>query len=137
MSNEDSEKQNWHELYATTIVLKKNYDNKKEKQQAMRSGNTITQQKQVTKTKLQSTDLNKRKLDEHSDAGAHKKIEPKLAKLILHKRTKLGWTQAMLANKLQVKPNIIQEYESGKAIPNNSLLQKIKTKLGIKKEDLQ
>ena len=133
----DEKNQQWHDLYEQTIVLKKQYDGKQAKKQALRSGNTIIQQKEIFKPKLQSSDTNKRKLDEHNDAGTHKKIDHKLGKLILQKRTKLGLSQVKLANKLNVKPNIIQEYESGKAIPNNTLLQKIKKELNIKKEDLQ
>ena len=41
-------------------------------------------------------------------------------------------TQKQLAQQLQMQPNIINEYESGKAIPNNGVIAKIERALGVK-----
>ena len=39
-------------------------------------------------------------------------------------------TQAQLAQQINEKPNVIQEYESGKAIPNPQILSKLSRVLG-------
>ena len=41
-------------------------------------------------------------------------------------------TQAQLAQKVNVKQNVINEYESGKAVPDNALLGKLERALGVK-----
>lgn len=41
-------------------------------------------------------------------------------------------TQKQLANAINVQPNIISDYESGKTIPDNKVLSKISKALGIK-----
>jgi putative transcription factor len=41
-------------------------------------------------------------------------------------------TQAQLAQQINEKPQIIQEYESGKAIPNNQIIAKLERVLGVK-----
>jgi len=40
-------------------------------------------------------------------------------------------SQKDLATKINVKPNVIQEYESGKAIPDNKILRLIKKYLNL------
>jgi putative transcription factor len=39
-------------------------------------------------------------------------------------------TQAQLAQAINEKPQVIQEYESGKAIPNGAILNKLSRALG-------
>lgn len=41
-------------------------------------------------------------------------------------------SQKDLAQKVNEKPSIIQEYESGKAIPNPGILGKLERALGVK-----
>lgn len=41
-------------------------------------------------------------------------------------------TQKDLSAKINEKPQVIMDYESGKAIPNNQILSKIERALGIK-----
>jgi len=40
-------------------------------------------------------------------------------------------TQAALANAINEKPTVIQEYENGKAIPNGAIIQKLNRALGV------
>ena len=40
-------------------------------------------------------------------------------------------TQAQLAQAINEKPQVIQEYESGKAIPNGAILNKLTRILGV------
>merc|ERR1712183_821904 len=43
-----------------------------------------------------------------------------------------GWNQKQLAQEIGVKPDIIRDYECGKAIPDNALIAKIEKKTGVK-----
>ena len=55
-----------------------------------------------------------------------------LGKLIQKGRSEKKLTQKELATKINEKPAIINEYESGKAIPNNQILGKIERAIGVK-----
>ena len=46
-------------------------------------------------------------------------------------------TQAQLAQQINEKQQIIQEYESGKAIPNQQILSKLERILGVKLRGLK
>lgn len=47
------------------------------------------------------------------------------------------YPQAQLAQQINEKPQIIQEYESGKAIPNQQILSKMERILGVKLRGLK
>ena len=47
-------------------------------------------------------------------------------------RTAKGLTQKQLATQLNMQPAVINEYESGKAVPNNAVIAKIEKALGCK-----
>merc|ERR1712151_811232 len=47
-------------------------------------------------------------------------------------RQQKGWNQKQLAQEIGVKPDIIRDYECGKAIPDNALIAKIEKKTGVK-----
>jgi len=55
-----------------------------------------------------------------------------LRKQIQEARMAKKLSQAQLAQQINEKPNIIQAYESGKAIPNPQILQKLRRILGVK-----
>jgi len=42
------------------------------------------------------------------------------------------WKQSELAQKVNEKPSVINDYESGKAIPNQQILAKMERALGVK-----
>ena len=71
-----------------------------------------------------------RKLDEEHENIKHKKVSNELRLQIQKARNAQGMTQKELAAKVGVKPIIINEYESGKAIPKGPELAKIKRALG-------
>lgn len=118
-----------------TVVLRKNkaqmrrYNAKK----TLIEGKVVAQPKFNAANNKKTTDIDQRKLDENNDGGKHKKISFKVSNLILQSRVALKLNRKDLANKLNVKESIVVEYETGKAIPNNRLLQKmekiLKTKL--------
>jgi len=47
-------------------------------------------------------------------------------------RTAKGLSQKDLATKLMIPAKTIQDYENGKAVPNNALIAKIERNLGCK-----
>jgi len=78
------------------------------------------------------TTLNTAKLDAESDELKHATVDLNVGKLIQQGRQAKGWTQKDLATKICEKPQIITEYEQGKAIPNQIILGKIERAVGLK-----
>ncbi len=62
----------------------------------------------------------------------HKTVSVDVKKAILQGRLAKKLTQAQLAQQINEKPQIVQEYESGKAIPNQQILGKLERVLGVK-----
>ena len=58
-------------------------------------------------------------------------VSTELKKRIMQARLAKKMTQAQLAQAINEKPQIIQEYESGKAIPNGAILNKLSRVLGV------
>ncbi|KAL3652622.1 Multiprotein-bridging factor 1b [Castilleja foliolosa] len=79
-----------------------------------------------------STSLNTRKLDEDTENLTHDKVPTELKKSIMQARMDKKMTQSQLAQLINEKPQIIQEYESGKAIPNQQIISKLERALGVK-----
>ena len=72
-----------------------------------------------------------RKLEESTDQFKHETVSKELSKAIVAARTAKKMTQKELATKINERPQVIQEYESGKAIPNPQTLSKLDRALGI------
>ena len=75
--------------------------------------------------------MSARKLEESEDTK-HAKVDKSLSKAIMQARMSKKWTQKDLGTKINEKPQIIGEYESGKAIPNGALIAKMERALGCK-----
>jgi putative transcription factor len=70
---------------------------------------------------------------ERQEIGTHEKVSMSLAKTIQQARIARGFkTQKDLANAMGVKVDIINGYESGKSIPDNNVMQKLRRVLGVK-----
>lgn len=54
-----------------------------------------------------------------------------MGKAIQKGRQAKGWTQKELAQKINEKPQIVNEYESGKAVPASQITNKIQRALGV------
>ncbi|KAH7404167.1 hypothetical protein KP509_15G013500 [Ceratopteris richardii] len=76
--------------------------------------------------------LNTKKLDEETEVLAHEKVSSDLKKAIIQARMEKKMTQAKLAQLINEKPQIVQDYESGKAIPNQQIISKLERVLGTK-----
>ena len=88
--------------------------------------------KNTTKSngKKKNTNTGANKVDKTEIANI-KKINLSSSRIISKKRIELKLTQKELANKLNIKPEIITSYENGKAIPNGHILNKLQKILGI------
>ena len=83
------------------------------------------------------TGMNAKKLEEDDGSLKHQKVTMELRKLLMQERTKAGMTQKELATMCNMKPQVIQDYESGRGIPNNVMLSKIERALGSKNKDFK
>ena len=114
-------------LWKTVTVLTKKYKTKEQKDKAIRSGNTESEKKRGNTEK---NDKDK-KLDNATDVDKHKKISLEQSKMISKARCNLKLSQADLAKRINLKKEIINEYECGKAIIDNKILCKIERFLKI------
>ena len=73
-----------------------------------------------------------RMLDEHNDAGTIEKVSMDVSKAIQKGRLDKKMSQKDFGVQINERQNIIADYESGKAIPNQQVLSKMERILGIK-----
>ncbi|RWW62830.1 hypothetical protein BHE74_00030021 [Ensete ventricosum] len=115
---------------------------------ARRSGAEIETIKKSTagtnKAASSSTSLNTRKLDDETEnltrefQTINERVSSELKKNIMQARLGKKLTQAQLGQTsimpqlINEKPQVIQEYESGKAIPNQQIITKLERVLGVK-----
>ncbi|OEU22416.1 hypothetical protein FRACYDRAFT_205264 [Fragilariopsis cylindrus CCMP1102] len=76
--------------------------------------------------------MSARKLEEATEVGTIAKVDRSLSKAIMQARTAKKITQKELATAINEKPQVVAEYESGKAIPNPQIISKLERKLGTK-----
>ena len=79
-----------------------------------------------------ATIMSAKKLEEATDVGTIAKVDKSLSKVIMQARMAKKMTQKELATAINEKPQVVGEYESGKAIPNPQIIGKIERKLGCK-----
>ena len=120
MSNLDH--QDWkpvtlHRTYTANEALKK----------AQRTGTSTTLHKQTN-----SGTINSRKLDNETENFNIVKSGLTLGKEIQQGRNNKNLTQKQLATILNEKPQVIQQYENGQAIPNPQIINKLQKALGVK-----
>ena len=88
-----------------------------------------------SQTKLSQVDsesLRIRKIEDENEDFKHNKVGISTGKIIQQARMNLKLKQKDLANRLNVKPNIIQSWESGKAFIDNKLRTKLQQVLKVK-----
>ncbi|XKL59251.1 hypothetical protein PGB90_000267 [Kerria lacca] len=92
-----------------------------------------TQQKWGAGTNKQhATTKNTAKLDRETEELKHETVPLDLGKLIQQARQMKNLSQKDLASKINEKPQIIQDYENGKGIPNQIIIGKIERTLCVK-----
>jgi len=72
------------------------------------------------------------KLDAETEDFHHDHVGLDVGRLIQQGRQAKEWSQKDLATKINEKQQVVNEYESGKAIPNQQVLGKIERCLGIR-----
>jgi len=82
--------------------------------------------------KQHGTNLNTAKLDRETEELKHKAIDCTVARAIQQGRQAKGISQKDLATKINEKPQIVNDYEAGRGIPNNIVLGKMERVLGVK-----
>jgi putative transcription factor len=76
--------------------------------------------------------MSAKKLEEADDVGHIAKVDKSLSIAIMQARTAKKLTQKELATAINEKPQVVAEYESGKAIPNGAIIVKLEKHLGVK-----
>jgi len=79
-----------------------------------------------------ATSLNTTKLDRETEELKHDTVDMKVGLLIQKGRQAKGWSQKELATKICEKPQVVNEYEGSKAIPNQAILGKMERVLEMK-----
>lgn len=72
------------------------------------------------------------KLDREDDVAPPPKVLPSVGKAMQAARMELKLSQKDVAAKVNEKQSVLQDYESGKAIPNPQILGKLERVLGVK-----
>lgn len=101
---------------------------------AMRTGADVETSKKFAggQNKQSSAAKNTAKLDRETEELHHEHVSLDVSKLIQQGRQAKGFTQKDLAQKINEKQQVINEYEAGRAIPNNQVMGKLERALGIK-----
>ncbi|XP_061459729.1 endothelial differentiation-related factor 1 isoform X2 [Rhineura floridana] len=98
---------------------------------AQRKGEDVETSKKC-QNKQHSITKNTAKLDRETEELHHDRVPLEVGKVIQQGRQSKGLTQKDLATKINEKPQVIADYESGRAIPNNQVLGKIERAIGMK-----
>jgi putative transcription factor len=72
------------------------------------------------------------KIDRENEVAPPAKIDINVGRAIQKGRQDKGLTQKDLATRVNEKPNVINDYEAGRAVPNQQLLGKIERVIGVK-----
>jgi putative transcription factor len=107
------------------VTLHRTYTADEKLKNAQRTGQTTS----VNKNTLQNKSA---KLDAETENFTIVKSGLTLGKEIQQGRTAKKLTQKQLATMLNEKPQVIQQYENGQAIPNPQIINKLQKTLGVK-----
>ncbi|KAK6196178.1 hypothetical protein SNE40_001452 [Patella caerulea] len=101
---------------------------------ALQSGGTVDTKKKfaAATNKHVVTDKNTAKLDRETEELHHDHIDRSVAQLIQQGRQSKGINQKDLATRINEKQQVVNDYESGKAIPSQGILAKMEKVLEIK-----
>ncbi|KAJ1362976.1 hypothetical protein KIN20_022717 [Parelaphostrongylus tenuis] len=102
--------------------------------QALRTGIAVESQRKVMAgvNRQHVANKNTLKLDEETDELHHERVSLSLGKAMQQARQAKEWTQKDLSIAINEKPQVVAEYENGKAVPNQQILQKMERALGVK-----
>jgi len=127
------EGQDWQE-----VVIRKKKPKPQNNDDAIRIAKQTGEQVEAVKKFNSGKNVNKaqpsnaKKLESETEELAHNRLGHDVALKIQQARLAMKMTQKELATKINEKPSIINEYESGRAIPNNQIMVKLERALGVK-----
>merc|ERR1711879_487711 len=75
---------------------------------------------------------NEKKLDAQTEAGRHETVSYDFKVALQQARLAKKLTQASLAQSVNEKGSVINDYESGKAIPMGAIINKLNRALGVR-----
>ncbi|ODV96848.1 hypothetical protein PACTADRAFT_48656 [Pachysolen tannophilus NRRL Y-2460] len=101
---------------------------------ARRSGNVVSTEKKYNTGNSKGDPEGQKlaKIDRENEVAPPKKIDASVGKAISKARLDKKMTQKDLATKVNEKQNVINDYEAGRAVPNQQLLAKLEKTLGVK-----
>mmetsp|Transcript_96803 Transcript_96803/g.230353 ORF Transcript_96803/g.230353 Transcript_96803/m.230353 type:complete len:144 (+) Transcript_96803:90-521(+) len=102
---------------------------------ARRTGGYVETDKKFnagTNTSAHGGASNAKKLDENSETFRHATVSHEFKTALQQARLAKKMTQAALATAINEKGSVINEYESGKAIPNGAIINKLNRALGVR-----
>ena len=101
--------------------------------QARRKGDNIETSKKLSAATNRSSPAvpNARKLDEHAETFRHQTVSHDFKLALQQARLAKQWTQAQLAASINEKASVVNDYESGRAIPNGVVVVKLNRALGV------
>ncbi|OAY53731.1 multiprotein-bridging factor 1c [Manihot esculenta] len=102
--------------------------------QAFRSGVPVQTIKKfdACSNKKAAPVVNARKLEEETEPAALEKVSAEVRQAIQKARLEKKMSQSELAKLINEQPKVVQEYENGKAVPNQAVLAKMEKVLGVK-----
>jgi putative transcription factor len=110
------------------VIIRGKVNKEKEKEKYVKF---MGQEIKLPKRSQYSGKTREQKLDE-IELGTHKKVSKETALTIQKARVAKQYTQKDLAGLINVSTDIISSYESGKAIPDPKIMQKLRRVLGVK-----
>ncbi|KAG5450895.1 hypothetical protein CRM22_009878 [Opisthorchis felineus] len=101
---------------------------------AQRRGDPIETHKRwaAGQNKQRTIDKNTAKLEQETENLHNDLVDMDVGKLIMQARQEKGLTQKELATRINEKPQVISDYEQGRAVKNQLILSKIEKALGVK-----
>ena len=128
MSN--GKEQHWQHWDSVTVLTK----NKRQLKESGSLKSSLTNKNVKVEKKGGNREIGSKlaKLDNAEEAGKIETVSLSLSQKIQQGRAAKGMKQKDLATKINVKPQVIGDYESGRAVPDNKILGKIERALDIK-----
>ncbi|GMF64929.1 unnamed protein product [Phytophthora lilii] len=78
-----------------------------------------------------AANVNMRKLEEDTDNFKHDAVDRSLSQALMKARMAKKMNQKQLGTLINEKPQVIADYESGRAIPNGQIISKLNRALGV------
>jgi len=126
----EEKEQHWQHWDSVTVLRK----NKRQLKDNGSTKSSLTNNNVTVEKKGGNREIGSKlaKLDNADEAEKIETVSLSLSQKIQQGRASKGMKQKDLATKINVKPQVIGDYESGRAVPDNKILGKIERALGIK-----